>query len=57
MSQRKRISVSTGALVASTNKLNHIKSKRLDVAVKYTKSALGNLIISQEVTGTRALAY
>lgn len=50
---QKRKRIKTGMLVASTNSLTHIKSKRLNILVKYVSNAFSNTIISKEVIGIR----
>jgi hypothetical protein len=50
---QKRKRIKTGRLVASTNHLRSIQSKRLDILVKYVSNAFNNTIISQEIIGIR----
>jgi hypothetical protein len=50
---QKRPRIKTGRLVASTNHLKNIQSKRLDIIVKYVSKAFNNTIISQEIIGIR----
>lgn len=51
MGTRKRVCI--GALVASTNKLKAIKSKRLNVRIIYSNTGLFNNIISEKTVGLR----
>ena len=51
MGTRKRVCV--GMLVASSNKLKHIKSKRLNVRVIYSNKGLFNNVLSEKIIGYR----
>ena len=51
MSTRKRVCI--GMLVTSSNKLKHIKSKRLNVRVIYSNKGLFNNVLSEKITGYR----
>lgn len=51
--QQKRNRLAIGSLVASSNPLRYIQSKRLVIIVKYSKGLFANRVVSQEVLGTR----
>lgn len=51
MGTKKRVCI--GMLVASSNKLKHIKSKRLNVRVIYSNKGLFNNVLSEKITGYR----
>ena len=49
----KRNRISSGRLVASTNRLKQIASKRLDIEVLYVKKTFGYDVIKENILGIR----